>query len=266
MTIKLSTQLVSNDKIIPTKDSIENIALALSKIGIYIASLHQLYDYDSIVSSISKALDELSSVLINAGCNGDYIKAYKTWAKFGWSFNASVSIKFFLTAPDSLQEADCLMQKYCNSEEVTKMLDELISAGINQKDLEEAYFDYINKKYKSSVMLLFSLIDGLLISRKFFNESGRLKTGAGVVGELKKNAEIHKESTHFHYLKFILIIHCLITLFQNSENFEKEPLIINRNFLIHGMRRNEVSEIDCLKIWSALYSFAVIYPGLENEI
>lgn len=185
---------------------------------------------------------------------------------FGWSFNTSINKKFFLTAPNSLQSADTLMQEYCNDEEIFRIKKELKSANINQTDLEEAYFTYINRKYKSSVMLLFSLLDQQLINRHFYNEEGYLKTGVGVIGELKKSKKVHKGNTHLHYLQFTLIIYCLISLFQSNNNFEIEPPIINRNFLIHGMSKNDVNKIDCMKVWSALYSFVVVYPELEKEI
>ncbi|PWM69630.1 MAG: hypothetical protein DBX61_01415 [Clostridiales bacterium] len=265
-TIKLSTKVSSSDKGISIKDAIENMFSAMKKYAENFASSQQIYDYDSIISAIGYSIDEIGSVLINAGCNEEYVKAYKEWGNFGWSFNANINNKFFLTAPKSSQEADSIMLKYANVESITRMMEELKNFDVNKKDLEEAYFAYINQKYKSSVLLLFSLIDRQLINRALLNENGYLKTGASAVGELKKSEKLYKENTYLHYLQFTLIINCLFTLFQNSKNFEKEPVVINRNFLIHGMSNNEVNGIDCLKVWSALYSFVVIFPKLEKEI
>ena len=264
--IILSTKVGPDDRIVSTKEAIENISFAVEKLGVYLASIHQLYDYDAMISSISNTLDDFSTALINAGCNKQYVAAYKKWGNFGWSFNVNIDKKFFLTAPNSLKEADSIMREYCNSETITKMMKKLETAGVSKKDLEEAYFDYINGKYKSSVMLLFSLLDQQLIKRKIFKEDGRLKTGAGAIGELKKSEKQYKGSTHLNYLQFTLIIYCLLKLFESSENFEIEPDVINRNFLIHGMSEKEVNEDDCLKVWSALYSFVVVYPELEKEI
>ena len=264
--IKLSTKVGSDEGTLSTKDAVKNISFAIEKLGVYLASIHKLYDYDAMTSSISNALDEFSNALINAGCNKGYVDAYKKWGDFGWSFNANVSKKFFLTVPNSLEEADSIMYKYCKMEEITKMIEELKSAGINEKDLEEACFDYLNQKYKSSVMMLFGLLDQQLINRKFFKEDGRLKTGRSVIGELEKTEKSHKENTHLHYLQFALIINCLITLFKGVKNFEKEPSVINRNFIMHGMTVKEVNENDCFKVLSALYSFVVVYPELEKEI
>ena len=264
--LKLPTESCLN-KTFSKKDAIKNISYSMEILGRQLEGLQIIYEYESIISSISKTLDELSDNIINAGCSEDYVEAYKQWGDFGWSFNASINKKFFLNAPNSLQEADALMQEYCKSEEISKMMTELKFFNVNQKDLEEAYFSYINHKYKSSAMLLFSLIDSQLISRSFFTADGNyLKTGASAIGTLKKDEKAHKQNTHLHYLQFSLIIRCLLALFQNYKNFENEPSIINRNFLIHGMSKKEVNEIDCFKIWSALYSFVVIYPELEKNI
>ena len=190
--IKLSTKVSSSEKTLSTKDAINNIYFAIEKLVVCLSSMYQLYDYDAMTASIGNALDEFSNALINVGCKKEYVAAYKKWGNFGWSFNANISKKFFLTAPNSLEEADSIMHEYCNSETITKMMEKLKSAGVNEKDLEEAYFDYDNRQYKSSVMLLFSLLDQQLIKRKFFKEDGRLKTGAGVIGELKKSKKQHK--------------------------------------------------------------------------
>ena len=77
--IKLSTKVSSDERILSTKDAIQNISFALEKLGVYLASIHQLYDYDAMTSSISNALDEFSNALINVGCNKGYVDAYKKW-------------------------------------------------------------------------------------------------------------------------------------------------------------------------------------------
>ena len=117
--IKLSTQ-VSADKITLTKDVIENISSSLEKLGVYLAGFHQMCDYDAMISSIGNALDEFSNEIINAGCNEEYVRLYKRWGEFGWSFNASINEKFFLFRPNSLSDADSLMKDYCKTEEIKK--------------------------------------------------------------------------------------------------------------------------------------------------
>ena len=46
--IKLSTKVSSDERILSTKDSIKNISFALEKLCVYLASIHQLYDYDAM--------------------------------------------------------------------------------------------------------------------------------------------------------------------------------------------------------------------------
>lgn len=77
--IILSTKVGSDDRIVSTKEAIENISFAIEKLGVYLANIHQLYDYDAMIFSISNALDEFSNALINIGYNKGYVDAYKKW-------------------------------------------------------------------------------------------------------------------------------------------------------------------------------------------
>ncbi len=263
--MKLSTQTSSNNY--NSKENIiKNISCSLKTLGIYLESYSTINEKNNIISAMGSAVDELTSALINEGCNEEYVMSYKQWGEYGWSFNASMRKTFFLTVPNSLQEADTIMDKYCGIDEVSKIVSELKSYGVNQKDLDEAYFLHANQKYKSSVMMLFSLIDCQLINKNFFKKNGRLKTGCSVVKELQQDEEKFVNSIFVNYLQYILIISCLLELFADGNDFVNEPAVINRNFLIHGMSEKDVNEIDCMKVWYALYSLTVIYPELENEI
>ena len=53
-------------------------------------------------------------------------------------------------------------------------------------------------------------------------------------------------------------------LFNDSNNFTNEPDMINRNFVTHGMSNRTVTEIDCFKVWSALYSVVALLRKLEE--
>lgn len=45
--IKLSTKVGSDEGTLSTKDAIKNISFAIEKLGVYLASIHQLYDYNA---------------------------------------------------------------------------------------------------------------------------------------------------------------------------------------------------------------------------
>lgn len=62
--MKLSTHISSNN-LFSLEDCIKTISCSLEVLGTYLASLHGTYDYDTIISSISNAVDDLSNAVIN---------------------------------------------------------------------------------------------------------------------------------------------------------------------------------------------------------
>ena len=265
--LKLSTQISSEKNTYSYKDAFKGLSAGLQALSTAISSIYKSIDYDAAVKVLSKSLDDFCDVIINAGCNKEYIQSYKAWGKYGWSLNTTVNKKFFTSCPESLEKADLLMQQYCNEDEVMSMISALNNTDINKKDLEEASFAYTHQKYKSCAMLLFSLIDKQLINKKFINEKGNIKTGCSAICTLKKSDEkVYKDNSYLVYLQYILIMYCLIELFQNYQNFETEPKVINRNFLIHGMCERDITEIDCFKVLCALYSLTVVYPDLDTLV
>ena len=261
--LKISTQISSEKLNISYREALNNITVGLQALSIAISSIHKSIDYDAAIKVMSKSLYEFCDAIKNAGCNEEYIESYKVWGKYGWSLNTTVNKKFFVNCPESLEKSDLLMQQYCNEDEVSSLLSALNNTDINKKDLDEAHFAFTHKKYKSCAMLLFSLIDKQLINMEFINENGNIKTGCSAICALKKNGEkTYKDGSYLVYLQYILIMYCLIELFQNYPNFQKEPKVVNRNFLIHGMCERDITEIDCFKILCALYSLAVVYPDL----
>ncbi len=201
----------------------------------------------------------------------ELIKSYKKWGKYGWTINSQTKLTALSSPPNSLEDANQKMGQYCTRDNIIKMKDELINHGINQADLEEALFCFDNGKHKASSIILFALIDHELISKGYKcqpqngQQDGKYKTGFSAVCAYKKDKEEEfSKSLLLVYLHFINIIQTLMTLFENGNNFTNEPNMVNRNFIDHGMSNRTVTEIDCFKVWSALYSLAIILPKLEE--
>jgi len=47
---------------------------------------------------------------------------------------------------------------------------------------------------------------------------------------------------------------CFEKFFENGNDFRKEPKLINRNFIAHGMNRRDVRKRDCIQLFLALYN------------
>lgn len=237
-----------------------------------LAETYLVCNFDEIITAIGQSLDAFSDVLINAGCKPEHLSSYKEWGDYGWAISPQVDKKIFITPPTSLQDADETMRRFCNIKNIKEIIEILSAHGVNSTDLEIAQYCFEKGEYKPCAMMLFSMIDCHLIDEKVFGEGkdGKpyLKTGFGVIAELKEHSEkIFSEDDFLCLLQYKLIIHSLMSLFDSkNKNFEKEPIVINRNYLMHGKSTKTITDIDCYKLWSALYSLVVAYPKLEESV
>lgn len=269
--MELPTKISETEKTTSIKDAIHGISKYLELFAIELEKQWQNNDYDSLIKSISISLDSFSDTLINFGCNPDYIDSYKRWGDYGWAINPQIGHRFFLIEPNSLENANAQIQFFCNIDSITEINNSISTHGLNSDDLADALLCYKNNQYKPCAMILFSLLDCCLINLNCIgkDKNGKpfIKTGLGAICELKDNGEkFFTENDFLIFLQFKLIIHCLMVLFQNANNFENEPQIINRNFLMHGKRTKPVTDIDCYKLWTALYSLVVVYPELKEQV
>ncbi len=100
--------------------------------------------------------------------------------------------------------------------------------------------------------MLFGLIDAKLIRKQTTIGNYRL------VGEkaAKKLAEQFEHTddnfSFFSLLRFANLFSCLETVFANGKNFKDEPLVINRNYIDHGMNQRPVLKRDCIQLFFIL--------------
>ena len=198
----------------------------------------------------------------------ELIRCYEKWGEYAWTFNGQTGITAFCEYPDSKEKADEEMKQYCTLNNVIEISDKLVEKGVSKEDLEEALFCFENGKYKSSALILFALIDHELIEKKIIKKSSKKEwyaSGNSAVKELKnQNEKDYDKSFLYANLCFLNIMKTLATLFAGGDNFANEPNLINRNYITHGMSERKVTELDCFRVWSALYSLVVLLPVLEE--
>lgn len=219
---------------------------------------------------VCKAIYELAAPFYDEEQRQKLIDCYKGWGQYGWTINSKATSAMFSILPSTQIEADNIMQQYCTIENVAEMHQSLVEHGVNQQDLDEAFLCYKNGMYKASSLIIFALIDNKLISlgyrkKKKNGTSGRLMVGATAAKTFydQKQAD-YEEAFLFCNLWFLNIMECLATLFADTNDFENDEVMINRNFVSHGMSQRDVTEIDCFKVWSALYSWTALLPHLEE--
>lgn len=86
-----------------------------------------------------------------------------------------------------------------------------------------------------------------------------IKTGLGATNViLKKIGDYNVEKIGEDlYLSLISITAFLTFFFERTNNFENDKKTINRNLLMHGMWINDITQIDCMKLYLALVNIVL---------
>lgn len=264
---------LSSDDLLLTIEKIGDAINNLTRFGEKLVEGYIAFDnwWQTAYPKICETIENIDTPEYSAEKKKELIQCYKQWGKYGWTFNGNTKLTTFSSLPLSLEDADQRMIHYCTQDNVSEIKNKLVDNGVNQADLDEALFCFENGKYKSSSIILFALIDHELISKGFKHEpkenqlEGKYKIGLSAVCEYKKqNKKAYNNSFLYANLYFLNIMQALMALFEDTQNFTNEPNMINRNFVAHGMSNRTVTEIDCFKVWSALYSLVVMIPLLEE--
>lgn len=240
-----------------TQVQFENLSKALMNLAETIQSLYNPNTIHIISDTLSAFSDRLTDIY------GDGIEGYKEWGKLGWSFSPSINPDMFRNAPKSTEEANKTMQVFMTEEELSKIVCALKSAEVNQEELDEAEACFKSGAYNACALLLFGIIDNRLFQYGFTGKRSKHKIliGKSAAECLEKE---HKLEGYYFYMKFLNITTALKTIFDFGNNFEKDMIIINRNYLSHGMAGRSISKLECFQIWCLAFS-SIVYIDILDE-
>ena len=161
----------------------------------------------------------------------------------------------FFTVPSSRADANAKALSYCGNKQIEILFSDLLDTkGIKKADLTEAIDDFRSKKYKSCASILFSLVDGILIrsmekGKKRQRPSG--KTAAVLLNGKIENADEIKDMI-FHLLSWAGVFAALKVFFEPGDDFKRQPSVLGRNWLDHGMLHRPVKRMDCIQLFLLL--------------
>ena len=194
---------------------------------------------------------------------------FKLWGEFGWVlYPITNDISLWDKKPKSQSEADKYVLTVFTKKDFQRVLDELKKETHNERLFTEAVSCFKNRLYAACASLLFSLIDGELISSKANVLECNKKTGAKASERVTKN--VKKDEAFglpgFFHLQLINFESFMAEYFKNAEGFKKEPKNLNRNYLHHGMSKRKVLRKDCIKLFLA-YKQAIDFSNhkFDNE-
>ena len=223
-------------------------------------------DYNGFLEHFRKMESQLSEIIKNIRIPSiseerkqELLETHTLWGTYGWTINPCVEFKtLFNIAPLDKKTADSVALKACSEKEMEELFDIIMrTKRVNKTDFEEAVFDYKHKKYKSCALVLFSLVDAMLIRlQKKTDSNGRgRKVGFRAVKEVENRIEEDVNKDLFFTVMFCTNISaCLKKMFESGNDFKKQPEVINRNFLDHGMLTRRVSRKDCIQLFLLYYN------------
>lgn len=224
----------------------------------YVVS-NELQDFFvSIGEKISSALKDIHLPEISEKRKQEIVNNHYKWGALGWTQPSSAPDQILYDAPGNAKIANEMILSYCTDDDMQRLFSLLRNLnGILISDLDEAIFDFEHKKYKSCVLILFSLIDGKLISLQ--HKDGKKNRPSGKIAAenlfkyIRKEKDIERK--YFQLLTFKNIFSCLSKVFEGGNDFVVQPKIVNRNFVVHGMYEQKVSKMDCIQVFLLYYNF-----------
>ncbi len=273
----LTKQLTQNNSFHMLNNIYQSLAPYRPALNDGIMKAHQLLGqtfkfFTPIQDVISQYANTLSSILatIQVPSFSEVQKQqletnYKLWGALGWSVIPYAPLKLFNTAPTNSKEADKIALPYLRKEGLEDLFSALRQKPLKKEDLESAIFCFENKQHKACAMLLFGLIDAKLIRlQPKAEDKKRRRVGSGAVNALE--TKVNEKNMNEYYLYKMLyvsgLIECLHTFFANGNDFCKEPNVINRNFIDHGMNQRRVRRKDCVQLFLALYNLITLLDDL----
>lgn len=229
------------------------------------AIMHAIPDYNAVFSGLTSALNGLLKALktptISEEKKEQLIESYTAWGKLGWTLPPTAKFDVFYQKPENGVDAYNKL-RYCTTDACMKELfQEMYGiSNLKKSDLEEAIECFNGKHYKSSCLILFSMIDSKLIRAQVDEDrnrkNGRRYSGKPAAEKLFKRIEKNNDNKMFFTLLAQKnIFEALQTFFSNGNDFKAQPKILNRNFLDHGMLYRKVIRKDSVMLFLLLFNF-----------
>lgn len=221
-------------------------------------------NFDEIEKSVSLAhnyiseyVRALNSPFFSAKKRQELLEAYRKYGEYGWTINLNDKYsKLMQKPPVDKKTAD--KQALHDYRDLEDLFNELSCHKRSKKsDLNEAICNYKDRRYKSCAMLLFSLIDALLIrfQRDEETHGKQRKVGKGAVDKAQKRVSINLQPWMLFSAIFCdNVFSCLGKMFEKGNDFVRQPDVINRNFLDHGMMTKPVRKKDCIQLFLLYYN------------
>ena len=188
-------------------------------------------------------------------------------SKYGWSLGPYVMVDEVCEDNMNIDQINNIFLEYYSDDILRSIFDELFETIDLKDDFDEAIKCYDLGYYKACISLLFSIISSylyksleILVDDK--TDEGKRKSEKNAIGfALKKTVQIGEMKSFYRYH---LLFSTLNEYYSYGKDFKIQPIIPNRNFILHGMYKKSVNKTDCLKVFLCLHDL-LSYINLSNR-
>lgn len=246
------TETLRNSLYFPLQAQLADYAKTVAKEGL-----------SAVLSVSSSAIQNLKDIVsqlhvpdISEERKKILLDSHKLWGSYGWTLIPIADDTLFDKPPANKKEADEIARHACKD---TESLISYIRSQkrVNIRDLDEAVCCFRDKRYKSCALVLFGLIDAHLIrfQRKAETEGKNRAPGVGAVKRASQRVKYSDPKKGlFEALFYVNLFTCLFAMFEGTDDFTKKTVVINRNYLDHGMLTRKVTRTDCLQLFLLYYN------------
>lgn len=226
------------------------------------------------LSYISTIGESLSRNLKNFSDNQKKIdwdvwkQSYELWGYYGWAVIDHAPFYFNTHPPENQIDADKKALNYFKKVDLITFWSDLKNHPFSKQviaDIDEAISCFNAKNYKACSILVCTLIDGICIKDQ--SSDGRLNVGVGAISKIniKFKRTPYGSTMGLFFLYYRNLFRCLFTLFEQTNDFKKEPPRYNRNFVDHGMSKRKVLRKDCIKLFLILHNLMELIEWCHEE-
>lgn len=221
----------------------------------------------TIGEGLSRSLKDLSNYQKQINWDA-WQQSYELWGYYGWAVIGHAPFHFNNRPPENQIEADKRALNYFKKADLIVFWSDLKNYPFSKQkiaDIDEAIYCFNAKSYKACSMLVCALIDGVCIRDQ--GGEGKLNVGVGAVSKINKKFKKtpYGSTKGFIFLYYRNLFQCLFTLFEQTNDFKKEPPRYNRNFVDHGMSKRKVLRKDCIKLFLILYNLMELIEWCHEE-
>ncbi len=255
--------------------SIQGIADSLTKSIKPIVESIQLYvkQYNDLFREIIKCITDQAKNLIDISSyiiipqisekdKQKIINRYIVWGDYGWTGTAFLSEELMNYQPVDISDANRAAKKLFNKQGVAKLFEQMeMLDSIKKTDLAELRSCYFSRNYKACVLISFAMIDAKLIHSQ--GKKNNRRPGNTGIKRLETKINTDKKGAFLLTLSATNLLQCLKKMFEESANFKKQPVVINRHFIAHGMLHRKVIQRDAIQTALLVYNLYYLTDLIE---